>query len=119
MNDSIAYCGLDCSTCDAFIATQANDIPAKHRVIENWEKMYNAKGLTLESVTCDGCHSATGRLCSHCIECKIRTCGLSKGFQNCAYCNDFENCELIQSFIVNVPVARQNLETVHSRLRGG
>ncbi len=119
MENQIAYCGLDCSMCDAFIATQANDIEAKYRVIENWEKMFNAKGLTPEYVSCDGCHATSGRLCGHCLECKIRTCGISKGIQNCAHCIEFEKCELIQSFIKNVPVAQQNLVTIHSSLTGG
>jgi hypothetical protein len=114
MEYQIAFCGLDCSTCDAFIATQGDDVPAKYHVIQNWEKMYHVKGLTLEYVTCDGCHAMTGRLCGHCVECKIRVCGISKDIQNCASCNEFEKCELIQGFIGNVAIARQNLETIRS-----
>jgi Fe-S cluster assembly scaffold protein SufB len=96
------------------MATQSNDVPVKYRVIQNWEKMFHAKGLTQEYVTCDGCHAMTGRLCGHYAECKIRACGISKGIQNRAFCNEFETCELIQGVIGNVTVARQNLETIRS-----
>ena len=34
----IAYCGLDCSKCGAFLATQANDDALRAKTSEEWSK---------------------------------------------------------------------------------
>ena len=39
MNDYIAYCGLDCETCEARLATLGNDDELRIKVAEEWSKL--------------------------------------------------------------------------------
>ena len=111
----IAYCGLNCSTCPAYIATQADDMAGLESVAAQWREEYNAPNISVESVICDGCLSGS-RKCSHCAECNIRACGIEHGVANCAYCVDYSTCDKIQGFIEMVPVARTNLEAIRVTL---
>ncbi len=36
----IAYCGLDCSKCDAYIATAENSEPKRQTTAQKWAQMY-------------------------------------------------------------------------------
>jgi len=58
MPEIIAYCGLDCSKCDAFRATQARDLERKKEIAKRW-----AQGLSVvfkpEDINCNGCMSNT------------------------------------------------------------
>ena len=38
MNDYIAYCGLDCETCEARLATVYNDNELRIKVSKEWSK---------------------------------------------------------------------------------
>ena len=35
----IAYCGIDCSKCDAYIATITNDSELKTKTAKDWSKL--------------------------------------------------------------------------------
>jgi len=53
MEKMIAYCGLDCSGCPTFLATQNDDDAAR-------EKIYSMKfgfNFKPEEINCDGCLS--------------------------------------------------------------
>ena len=54
----IAYCGLVCTECPAYIATQADDKEALKRVAAQWSKDFNAP-FTAEDCLCDGCTSGS------------------------------------------------------------
>jgi hypothetical protein len=115
MNKIIAYCGLTCTDCSAYIATQADDRAALEQVAAQWRKEYNAPGITVESVICDGCLTDEGRKCSHCFECKIRACAMARGVLNCAHCADY-GCEELESFFGFVPDARTVLDGIRQSL---
>ena len=110
MTTLIGACGLDCARCDAYIATQANDLVALAAVVEKWTVEYNAPGLTVDNVQCDGC-MLEGRKIGHCGECQYRLCALERGLANCAACSDYA-CEKLQGFLAAVPQARANLEAI-------
>jgi hypothetical protein len=114
MNQITAYCGLVCSDCPAYTATQADDQAALERVAALWRKEYDAPGITVESVICDGCLNG-GRKCSHCAECEIRACGFNHGVLNCAYCHEYP-CQRLESFFEMVPDARITLDEIHVTL---
>lgn len=88
----VAYCGLICSDCSAYIATQSGDRSALERVAAQWKEEYNLAEVTIKDVTCDGCLDEEGRKGAHCFECDIRACGLVRGVVNCAHCPDYA-CE--------------------------
>ncbi|MBN1313866.1 MAG: DUF3795 domain-containing protein [Anaerolineales bacterium] len=115
MEKIIAYCGLVCTECPAFIATQAGDMAALEKVAAQWREEYNAPNITVESVYCDGCLDIHGKKCAHCGECEIRACGLARGVENCAYCSDYA-CEKLESFLGFVPAARVLLNEIRQGL---
>jgi hypothetical protein len=115
MDKIIAYCGLVCSDCPAYIATQADDRAALEQVAAQWRKEYNVPDITVESVICDGCVAEDGRYCSHWYDCDIRVCGMERGVLNCAYCDDYA-CEKLERFFGFVPDARATLDAIRQSL---
>jgi len=115
MNKIIAYCGLVCSDCPAYIATQADDRAALEQVAAQWREEYNVPDITVESVICDACVTVDGRHCSHWFECNIRACGMERGVVNCAHCDDY-GCEKIEGFFGFVPDARATLDGIRQSL---
>jgi hypothetical protein len=115
MAKMIAYCGIVCSGCEAYVATQANDQAALLRVRDRWRKEYNVPHMTVEDVTCDGC-LVDGLKCSHCSECDIRACGRSRGVINCAHCADYATCAKLERFFGFVPDAKAVLDEVRASL---
>jgi len=115
MDKIIAYCGLVCSDCPAYIATQADDRAALEEVAARWREEYDAPNMTVEYVICDGCLTENGRKCGHCAECEIRACGVARGVVNCAHCADYA-CAKLEGFFGSVPDARAVLDGVRRSL---
>jgi hypothetical protein len=115
MDRIVAFCGLVCSDCPAYIATQADDLAAKERVAAQWREEFNAPDIDVAAVTCDGCVTPHGRLGGYCTLCPIRACGVERGVVNCAYCSDY-GCEKLENFLVDVPTARAVLEEIRKGL---
>ena len=115
MDRIVAYCGLVCTDCPAYVATQADDRAALERVAAQWREEYNAPSITVESVICDGCLGSDGRHCGHCAECDIRACGMARGVVNCAYCPDYA-CEKVERFFGFVPEAQAVLGEIRAHL---
>ncbi len=109
----ISRCGLTCTECPAYVATQANDIPAAQKVAEAWSKAYNAS-ITVDDVWCDGC-MVEGRKCSHCAECGIRACAMGKDHANCGHCPDYA-CDQLKAFMGMVPHVKPMLEGIRATL---
>lgn len=115
MDKIIAYCGLTCSDCRAYLATQANDPVALEKVAAQWRVEYDVPDLTVESVVCDGCLTAEGRKCGHCFDCDIRACAMALNVANCGHCADY-GCEKIERFLGFVPPARATLDAIRASL---
>lgn len=110
MSTLIAACGIDCSKCEAYIATQANDAAALEQIAAKWRVEYNAPGITAANILCDGCMTG-GRTIGHCAECKIRLCAVERGLENCAACPDYA-CAELNAFFKMVPQAQANLDSL-------
>ncbi len=113
MEKMIGYCGLDCSECPGYIATQKNDMDALRQVAELWSKEYNGN-LVAEDCICDGC-TVDGRKIGHCSQCKVRLCAMDKGVANCAHCADY-GCQTLTEFLGFAPKAKANLEMIRQTL---
>ena len=111
----IAYCGIVCSDCPAYVASQSGDGAALERVAVQWEKEYHLEKVTIQDVTCDGCLGQEGRKGAHCSECEIRACALGINVENCAYCDDY-SCEKLNNFFGFVPDAQALLDQIHDGL---
>jgi hypothetical protein len=111
MEKVIACCGLNCATCDARIATIANDNELRAQTAEKWKVAFNPD-ITPEMINCTGCREA-GVKFSHCAECEIRNCVLSKNFQTCADCDKLESCALLVNIHQYLPEALENLKSLN------
>jgi len=115
METMIAYCGIICSKCPVYLATQADDDKAREDVAKLWSKQYGMD-IKPEDANCDGCLQAGGRLFSHCRVCAIRDCGMEKKVSTCAVCADYA-CEQLKAFHAIAPHAAKTLEKL--RLKSG
>lgn len=95
----IAICGLDCSSCAAFIATKNNDDELRKKTAKEWTKRYvshNKSPVKPEDIYCLGCLSQVGPIYLNCLKCEIRECGLAKGIKNCQECKNYKCDKLIE-----------------------
>ena len=109
MAEMVAYCGIVCTECPGFIATQQDDNSKRKEVAEQWSKQYNMP-VKPEDINCDGCISP-GRHIGYCNICEIRKCGTGKAVENCAYCDEYA-CEKLTKFHTMAPHAGKKLEKI-------
>ncbi len=112
MEKIIACCGLDCTGCEARIATITNDDELRASTAERWRAQYNAPDITPEMINCTGCREP-GVKVGHWSQCEIRKCADSKGFKTCAECEILESCALVGSIFKFVPEALTNLKSLN------
>ena len=56
MRPNIAYCGLDCEQCDAYIATLHDDQALREKTAKLWAELNHAPILP-EHIHCQGCRA--------------------------------------------------------------
>lgn len=108
MNELIAFCGLDCSECDARIATINNDDKLRETTAKKWRVLYGVPEITAEMINCTGCRM-DGVKVGHCAQCDIRKCALEMEYNTCADCSEMETCPKLEGLHENVPQAKNNL----------
>ena len=115
MEKMIAFCGIECTGCPAFIAYKTDDNELRKKTAEDWSKAFNAD-IPPEAVNCVGCLAPTGIKISYCQECEIRKCSLEKQVENCAHCVDYV-CDKLKKWFENAPDAKKTLEEIHQSLK--
>jgi hypothetical protein len=115
MDKMIAYCGLVCTDCEAYVATQANDLAMLEKLAQRAREEWGMADATVESTLCDGCLANSDRMCSYCYDCAVRACGMERGMLNCAYCDDY-GCDKLEAFWQMAPEARATLDGIHAGL---
>lgn len=109
MRNMIAYCGLDCETCDAYLATIHHDEALREKTAKLWAELNHAPILP-EHIHCEGCRM-DGAKTVYCESlCGIRRCALQKGAATCGDCPDMETCPVVGEIISNYPDALDNLK---------
>ena len=103
----IAVCGIDCSVCPAFHASERLSMEERQAVADRWGKEHNAS-FKATDIDCVGCTARKGVQVGYCSQCQIRLCGLEKKYASCADCPQFA-CERLEGFLKSVPQARDNL----------
>ena len=109
MKQLIAYCGINCEKCEAYIATQNNDNALREKVARLWSEM-NGVEITPEMINCDGCR-VNGVKTPFCDKyCQIRQCALVKAFETCGDCSAMGGCQTVGMVISNNAEASNNLK---------
>ncbi|MDP4290903.1 MAG: DUF3795 domain-containing protein [Bacteroidota bacterium] len=112
MDKLIACCGLDCATCDARIATVADDDKLREETAKKWKEQFNAPNILPETINCTGCREEGAKF-AHCYECEIRNCVTNKGYATCADCDSLESCQIVGEVLKFVPEALENLKKLN------
>jgi hypothetical protein len=112
MEKLIACCGLNCATCDARIATMANDDELRLKTAEKWKAQYNVQNMLPEMINCTGCREEGVKL-GHCSQCEIRKCAISNNFKTCADCEKLGKCLIVDRVLQYVPEALENLKSLN------
>ena len=108
MKEMIAYCGLDCGKCDAYLATLHNDADLREKTAKLWSEL---NGVTIfpEHINCQGCR-ANGVKTVFCENlCEIRKCAADKSIETCGDCPELTDCQTVAAIIANNAEARENL----------
>jgi hypothetical protein len=103
----IASCGLDCSTCDARIATLTDDNILRQKTADLWKEAHNAD-ITADMINCTGCREAGAKI-GYCSVCEIRNCAIEKQFTTCGECKELNDCSIVRKVHSIVPEALENL----------
>ena len=119
MNIMIAYCGLDCQSCQIHLATIEPD-DSKRKVMRTsiaqiCSEQYGMSMKPEDVTDCDGCRSNTGRLFSGCLHCEIRSCAIDRELESCAYCDEYI-CNKLQDHLKIDPSAKVCLEKHRTHL---
>ncbi len=108
MKKMIAYCGLDCEKCDAYLATINDDQSLREKTAKLWAELNQAPILP-EHINCEGCR-ADGRKTVYCESlCAIRQCAVKKGVATCGDCPELKSCQTVGMILSNNPAALENL----------
>ncbi len=110
MKDIIGSCGLNCSQCGAYIATQTDDDALREKVAREWTQNHGAQ-FTADQINCDGCQ-VNGKAPDWVSKmCPIHKCCGEKSLNTCADCNQYA-CEKLDNFFQEGTEQRNNLETL-------
>ena len=111
----IAYCGINCLECPAYIARRTDDMELREKTAKTWSgPEYSVKP---EEINCNGCITLGKELFSHCTVCQVRACGLEKGVDNCAHCDDY-SCEKLEGLwnMLQLTEPKESLDSIRSNL---
>jgi len=104
----VAYCGLACEECPAFVAKRTGDEALQQATAKRWSGPEFP--VAPEEVYCDGCSVTDGDLFKHCSICAVRSCAELRGVGTCAECPDY-GCDKLEKLFSIVGVeARATLE---------
>ena len=110
MDLMIAYCGLDCAKCEAYLATVNNDEELRRKVAKEWSEL-NGVEITPQMIHCEGCRT-NGVKTVYCSSlCPIRKCASKKNCETCGACAEMETCESLAPILSFSEEARQNLHS--------
>jgi len=115
MAEMIAVCGLVCTDCPAYLATQDDDEKRKE-VAQKWSS--DEHPIKPEDINCDGCLAVGKRLIKFCDICEVRRCGFERKVETCGHCGDYP-CEMINKHFefIKSPEAKARLDKIKSSVQ--
>lgn len=112
----MAYCGMDCGECPAYISTQTSNEAMKTQVAEFMNQKLGST-YTAKDINCDGC-IVNQKLVPHCMACEVRLSAQQRRVANCAVCKDYGCAKLTKLHAMIPPTAKQNLEAIRAQKKG-
>lgn len=109
MKNKIAFCGLDCEKCDAYIATINDDQTLREKTAKLWSELNNAPILP-EHINCQGCREDGIKTVFCDSLCDIRQCALKNNVMTCGDCSSMEKCQTVSAITESNPQALKNLK---------
>ena len=109
MKKMIAYCGLNCELCDAYLATINDDQELREKTAKSWAELNNAPILP-EHINCQGCRTEGVKTVFCYSLCQIRQCALKKGIETCGDCVAWEKCRTVGMILTDYLEALKNLK---------
>lgn len=111
-NLRIAYCGVICMECPAYIGTQTHNLTLLEETAKNWAKEFG-RPCRPEDILCDGCRSSSQQICSYVVNCEIRRCCKNEGLENCSFCDEYP-CNYLEEFFTHLPHAKNILDKIRN-----
>lgn len=108
--DIISCCGIMCSECPVYIATQKNDDSMKKYLAAH----YSSPEQTFypKDISCHGCHTVSADHNKFGKNCQIRKCCKVNHKRICAECKNFP-CDKTEKYIPQGTEHRFRLEEMH------
>ena len=111
MNEFTAYCGLDCETCEARIATVRDDDGMRAAVARKWSEL-NSVQITPDMINCSGCRFP-GKKTPYCESlCPIRQCAMARQLATCGSCPEMDSCDKLGQITANNADALDRLKGI-------
>ena len=120
--EDLSYCGVDCKSCDVFKATVHGDREARMRAARLWAKTarqhWRMEELDPMILDCRGCrapgpkHKGYGR-------CPVTPCAQKRNLVSCAFCGEWQHCEILNDIFANNPEAPGNLRQIAASAHQG
>ena len=109
MKQLIAICGLDCSKCDAYVATKNNDQALREKTAKYWSEL-NHVTILPEHINCEGCRMDGVKTVYCSSMCEISKCAVAKGYTTCGDCSEKDSCPKVGAIWQHNPQAKENLK---------
>ncbi|MFW9982738.1 MAG: DUF3795 domain-containing protein [Candidatus Thorarchaeota archaeon] len=108
----IAYCGLDCAECPAYLAWKNDDYKLREKQALEWSSPDYP--LSAEDINCVGCKIDAEPKLKFCGSCCVRACASKRGEETCAHCYDY-GCDTLEEWLVQTgDEQRQRLEKMRA-----
>lgn len=111
----IAYCGMNCFDCKAYIAWMDDDDGLREKTAAEWSEMFGST-FKPEDINCSGCIGSGEVHVEFCGICEIRKCGQGHNVVNCAHCGDYPCPKLMEFFPRVAPGAKDTLDEINQNL---
>lgn len=108
MDKMIGYCGLDCTKCDAYLATIHNDDALRERTAKKWAELNNAP-ITADMINCMGCRMDGVKTPFCDFMCEIKQCAKKKEVETCRDCEKKNECKTLESITNYSQEAKDNI----------
>ncbi len=111
----VAFCGIVCTECPAFLARKNDDDELRRKTAERWSSPEFP--IKAESIDCYGCFATDKKMMEFCRQCRIRNCGVEKGVENCAYCDEYPCLKLEELWKhLQLPEPKEVLDKIKKQL---